>query len=219
MMTETVDLTRKTIQPDRIAELALDDEALLQGLLAGISPETRKAPLRENSSQALMYMAETWPEMLLPHWAYFVGLLKSDNGFSKYAAIYILTSLARISDQRLFERTFNLYYDLLDDESVMVAAHAARNSGRLAKAHPTLQAKITQRLLAIGKTHFDASRKDLIKGYVIEALDEYMDVAQQKAKILAFVKQQVDCTSPKTRKLAKAFLQKWEANGGSQKSA
>ncbi len=213
MMTEIVDLTRKTIQPDRIAELALDDEILLQALLAGISPETRKAPLRENSSQALMYMAETWPEVLLPHWAYFVGLLKSDNGFSKYAAIYILTSLARLSDQRLFERTFNLYYDLLDDESVMVASHAARNSGRLVKAHPAWQAKITQRLLAIGQTHFDARRQDLIKAYIIEALDEYMDVAQPKAKILAFVKQQVDCTSPKTRKLAKAFLQKWEGNG------
>ena len=212
-MTETLDLNKKTTRPDRIAELALEDEALLQALLAGISPEAKKAPVRENSSQALMYMAETWPEVLLPHWAYFAGLLKSDNGFSKYAAIYILTSLVRIDDQGRFEKTSNSYYSLLDDESVMVASHAAKNSSRVAKAKPALQTKITQRLLAIGKTHFDASRQDLIKGYIVEALDGYMEEAREKAKILAFVKEQLDCQSPKTRKLAKAFLQKWEGKG------
>jgi hypothetical protein len=210
-MTATLDLNKKTLPPDRIAELALEDEPLLQALLAGISPEGKKAPLRENSSQALMYMAETWPEVLWPHWDYFVGLLKSDNGFSKYAAIYILTSLVRIDDQGRFEKAFNTYYGLLDDESVMVASHAAKNSSHVVRAKPALEAKITRRLLAIGKTHFEASRQDLIKAYMIEALDEYMDMAQEKARILAFVKEQLACQSPKTRKLAKAFLQKWGA--------
>jgi hypothetical protein len=64
--------------------------------------------------------------------------------------------------------------------------------------------------LAIGKTHFDANRQALIASYAIEALDTYMASVQDRAKILAFVKQQVEGPSPKTRKLAKAFLQKWE---------
>jgi hypothetical protein len=216
-MAETLDLSQMTLPPDRIAELALEDEKLLQALLAGISPEAKKASLREQSSKALMFMAETWPEALLPHWAYFIRLLKSDNGFSKYAALYILTDLTRVAEPGLFEKAFNAYYGLLDDKSVMVAAHAARNSGKLVKARPALQAKITRRLLAIGKTHFDASRQDLIKGYIVEAFDEYMELSQEKAKILAFVKQQVDCASPKTRKLAKAFLQKWEEKGQGRK--
>ncbi len=212
-MTETVDLNRKTTRPDRIAELALEDEELLRALLSGISPESKKAPLRENSSQALMYMAETWPEALLPHWDYFAGLLKSDNGFSKYAAIYILTSLTPVAGPGLFEKAFNLYFGLLDDESVMVASHAAKNSGRLVRAKPALEPKITQRLLAIDKTHFDASRQGLVKAYIIEAFDGYMAAAKDKAKILSFVRQQLDSASPKTRKLAKAFLQKWGEEG------
>ena len=216
-MVETVDLTRNRIPPDRIAELALDDGQLLQALLAGISPEAKKAVVREQSSKALTIMAETWPEALLPHWAYFVGLLRSDNGFSKYAALYILASLAPLADAVLFERAFNVYYGLLDDKSVMVAAHAARNSGKLVKAQPAWQAKITQRLLAIDKTHFDPCRKALITGYIIEALDQYMDLAQDQAKIRAFVEEQLDCASPKTRKLAKAFLQKWEGKSKGQK--
>jgi hypothetical protein len=43
----------------------------------------------------------------------------------------------------------------------------------------------------------------------IEALGEYLEF-HDKAKILAFVRKQLDSTSPKTRKMAKAFLQKWE---------
>ena len=207
-MTE-IELNSKLVRPEIIAETALEDEQLLQALLNGISPESKKAPLRENCSQALMHMAENWPEVLLPHWGYFVGLLKSDNGFSKYAALYIITSLIKADETGLFEKAFNVYYGLLDDESVMVASHAAGASGRIAKAKPALQSKITKRLLEVDKTHFDANRQGLIKGYVIEALDEYFEVSKDKAKILAFVKQQMDCHSPKTRKLAKAFLQKW----------
>ncbi len=212
-MTETLDLSKKTISPERIAELAIEDQELLLALLQGISPEAKKAAARENSSKALMVMAENWPEILLPHWAYLVGLLKSSNGFSKYAAIYIITSLTRVDKEGLFEKAFNTYYGLLNDESVMVASHAAGNSGKIAKAKPALQSKITQRLLAIDKTHFDPGRQDLIKAYVIQALDEYMGESQDKAKILAFVEEQVKCTSAKTRKLAKGFMQKWGRKG------
>ena len=208
-MTKPLDLSRKTIPPERIAELAIKDEKLLQALLQGISPDAKKTAIRENSSKALMLVAENWPEVLLPHWDYFVGLLKSSNGFSKYAAIRIIASLVRVDEKGLFEKAFDMYYGLLNDESVMVASHAAGNSGRIAKAKPALQSRITQRLLAIEKMHFDTGRQDLIKGYIIQALDEYMAEAQDKLRILAFVEEQVNCTSPKTRKLAKAFLQKW----------
>ena len=212
-MADTLDLTRRTIAPDRIAELALDDEGLLRELLKGISPETKKASLREQSSKAILFMAETWPEALLPHWAYFVGLLTCDNGFSKYVALYVVADLTPAAQPGLFEKAFDVYFGLLDDKSVMVASHAARNAGRLAKARPALESRITRRLLALGKAHHAGSRQDLVKGYVIEALDDYMEQAHDKAGILAFVKQQVDCASPKTRRLAKAFLQKWAGGG------
>jgi hypothetical protein len=212
-MPKISDLSRKTTHPDKIAKLALNDEALLRDLLSGISPEKKKAPIREISSQALMSMAEQWPGVLLPHWPYFVGLLKSENGFSKLAAIHIIASLARADTEGLFEKAFDVYYDLLDDESVMVASHAAGKSGRLAKAKPGLQSRITRRLLAIDKTHFEPGRRDLIKGYIIQAFDEYMGETHDQKKIMAFVGRQVNCASAKTRKLARLFIQKWREDG------
>jgi hypothetical protein len=209
-MNVTIDLTKKSTHPDLLAEKALEDDELLQALLRGVSPDVKKQALRENCSQALLYMAEQWPEMLLPHWEYFVGLLKSDNGFSKYVAIHVVALLVPLDKKGSFEKAFNVFYGLLDDDSVMVASHAAGVSGSIAKAKPNLQSKITKRMLGIGESHFEASRQDLIKSYIIDAFDQYFEGSKDKAKIIEFVRQQVNSSSPKTRKLSKEFLKKWD---------
>ena len=104
MMNTGPNLSKKSLRPELLAGMALDDGKLLQDLLQGISPGVKKLALRENCSQALLYMAEQWPEMLLPHWDYFVGLLKSDNGFSKYVAIHVIATLVPLDEKGLFEK-------------------------------------------------------------------------------------------------------------------
>lgn len=204
------DLSLKTANHQRLAMLAREDRRILQELLNGISPEAKKTQIRENSFKALLHLSERHPAVLLAHWDYFISLLKSDNSFSKYAAIYIITTLVNADKKGRFEKAFNVYYGRLDDESVMVASHVAGTSGKIAKAKPQLQGKITKRLLAIDKIHFDAGRKDLIKSYVIAAFAEYFEVSTDQARILAFVRKQMDSSSPKTRKMAKAFLERWD---------
>jgi len=50
----------------------------------------------------------------------------------------------------------------------------------------------------------------LVKGDIIEAFDEYFEEAEDKREIIEFVKEQLKCDSPKTRKIAAKFLEKWE---------
>jgi hypothetical protein len=159
----------------------------------------------------VLYLSEQHPEVLLPHWAYFIRLLKSDNGFSKYVAVHVIANLVTAGDEGRFEKSFNAFYNLLDDESVMVASHVAGVSGQIARAKLLLLPKITQRLLGITRTHFPAERQALIMSYAIPSLDEYFAdaTAREQDRILAFVQQQFDCASPKTRKLAKDFIKKW----------
>jgi hypothetical protein len=199
------------MNPETMAQHALHNQRALQDLLDGISPKTQKSIIRESSSKAVLYLSEQHPEVLLPHWAYFVKLLKSDNGFSKYVAIHVIANLVTAGDDGRFEKSFNAFYKLLDDESVMVASHVAGVSGQIARARPLLQPKITQRLLGISQTHFPAERQALIISYAIPALDEYFanTSAREQDRILAFVQQQIDCASPKTRRLAKDFVKKW----------
>jgi hypothetical protein len=209
MILDMFDLNNKLIQPDRVAELAIDDEKLLADLLDGVSAGRQKSAVRETCSKALMHMAEVWPEMLFPHWDYFMDLLASDNGFSKYVAVYVLSSLAVVEPDGRFEKSLDDFYRALDDESVMIASHLALVSGKIARAKPKLRSEITRRLFKIDQSHFDEGHQSLVKAYIIEAFERYFDVSENKNEIMAFVEQQKDCSSPKTRKLAKAFLEKW----------
>jgi hypothetical protein len=196
----------------QMADQAVRSERALQDLLKGISPKTQKSIIRESSSKAVLLLSEQHPEILLPHWAHFAKLLRSDNGFSKYVAIHVIANLVTAGDEGHFEKTFNTFYKLLDDESVMVASHVAGVSGQIATAKPALQSKITRRLLDIDKTHFAADRQALIISYALPSFAQYFADAgaRDQERILAFAHQQLECGSPKTRKLAKDFVTTWE---------
>src|SRR5512137_1186302 len=161
------------MDPQQMADQALRSERALLDLLHGISPKTQKSVIRESSSKAILILSEQHPEILLPHWADFAKLLRSDNGFSKYVAIHVIANLVTAGDEGRFEKTFNAFYKLLDDESVMVASHVAGVSGQIGRAKPQLQSKITQRLLGIPQTHFPADRQALIISYALLSLDAY----------------------------------------------
>ena len=196
----------KNAKPEAVAELALKDEKVLQELLDGVL--SKKDAVRYGSFKALNFLSEKHPEKLCAKWDFFANLLGSDNTHHKYIAIYILANLTKVDSENRFEKLFNVYYVLLGDRSVISAAHVAVNSGKIALAKPELQAKITNRLLDIDSTV--QRHKDLVKASAIDAFDAYFEQSEDKARIIEFVKAQLNCESPKTRKKAKAFLKKWE---------
>lgn len=201
------DLSKKKLNVKNMATMALSDKAVVSELMEGIL--SKKETIRFNSFKVLLLLSEEHRAILYPHWDFFAGLLGTDNTYHKYIAIYILANLAVNDPKGRFEKIFNKYYGLLDDESVIPPAHVAANSAKIAKAKPRLRARITDRLLAMDKTRHKPERKDLIRGYVIEAFGELFEGAKNKRKILEFVKAQLNSKSPKTRKKAKEFLKKW----------
>jgi hypothetical protein len=198
------EVTAKELAKKAIKEMKLPPE-LLQEVL---SKEDRT---RYTSFKALMFVSEERPEVLYPHWNYFADMLERENTHSKYIAIYLIASLTRVDTESQFEKIFDRYYSLLDDMSVIPSAHVARNSGKIVKAKPELEAKITGKLLSIDETHHKLSHKELIKSEAIEAFNEYFGEAKDKKKIMEFVKEQLKSKSPKTRKNASEFLKRWSS--------
>ncbi len=202
------DLEKKDFNVESMVKKALKDEKVLSAVLKGIL--SKKDTIRFNSFKVLLTISEENPAVLYPHWDSFADLLISDNAYRKYIALYIIANLVRIDTDSKFEEIFDTYYRLLDDEGVIPASHLALNSGKIAKAKPELQTEITSRLLRIDETHHKPERRDLIKGYIIEAFSEYYEEAADQEEILQFVKDQLESKSPTTRKKAKEFLEKWE---------
>jgi len=194
-----------------LASEALAKGEVLSELLQRV--KSRDDRVRYTSYKALMFLIDEAPALLYGEWGRFVDLLHSDNAYHRYIATYILAGLTEADVENRFERILPEYLTLLDDESVMVAAHAAGNAARIVKAKPELEPCITGKMLEVDKTHQTPSHKELIKGYVIESFIQYYPHSQQKEKILEFAQKQLKSKSPRTKKIAKKFLEMADAAG------
>ena len=183
---------------------AIKEGKSLPGLLEAL--KSKDDTERYSSFKTLLRLSEQQPELLFPAWDFLAEMLDSDNAYWRLIAVRLIANLVAVDSENRFERIFDKYYNLLND-SVIVAGHITANSGKIARAKPGLQAKITARLLNIDKT--SQKNKDLVKAGAIDSFGEFFAESNDKEKIMEFVKQQLDCESPKTRKKAKEFLSKW----------
>ena len=196
---------KKGANPEALAQMALEDEKVLQEAFEGVL--SKNDVVRQNSFQTLNFLSEKHPNSVYGKWDFFADLIRRGNSFHKYIAIWIIANLTKADPENKFEKLFDDYYDLLGDKSVIPAGHVAAKSGIIALAKPELQTEITNRLLDIDNTV--QRHKDLVKSGAIEAFDAYFEESKDQARIIEFVKAQLNCESPKTRKMAKEFLEKW----------
>ena len=201
-------IEKKNVDAESIAKKVVNDERLLDDLLEGVSSE--KAVIKYKSLKVLMLVSEQQPKMLYPEWDFFVKLLDDDNTFLRVIGATIIANLTRVDTKNKFEKIFNKYYSLLEDESMINAANIAGRSGIIARAKPHLQGKITNKLLDIDKTHHSSECKNIIKGKAILSFEEYIGEFKDKKKIIQFVRNELQNTRPATRKKAEKFLKRWE---------
>ncbi len=203
-----IDLNRKDIDPESLVEPAVNDLDFMHQLLDGIGPRTQKAALRSNCSQAVILISQRHPAVLMVHRDYFAGLMKSDNSYSKYVALHVLGELVVSDPQHQFDCFLDDIFNLLGDESVVVAGHAAVVAARIAQGRPDLAPLVIRQLLAFDQIQPGPEHRDLVAGYIIETLWAQFNTASEVDKdlIVAFVYRRQDCGSARTRKLAKEFL-------------
>lgn len=198
----------KASAAERMARKAAKDKRLLSEVIAGITSD--RPQIKYQSGKTLIILSEQNPGTLYPQWSHLVDLLGSENTFMKSIGIRIVSNLTRVDTKNKFDRIFNKFYGLLNDDSMVTAANLVDHSGMIAKAKPKLQSRITNRLLGIDKTDHGSECKNIIKGKAIVAFGEYFEEAKNKKKIIEFVKGQLRNRRPATRKKAQRFLERWQ---------
>jgi len=204
---------RKGEHLDKVIEKSVADEIILKEMLKGL--KSKNETFRYNCFKVLFQISKNQPLLLYPEWDYFLDLLGSPNSYHRMSAINILSNLTQVDTEKKFNLIFNQYFHHLNDESMIVARYLAGSAGKIAKSKPYLQNKIVEKLLKIDSTHHEGGRKDLIKYDIIQSLSEIFEGITGKERIFTFVEKQLDCSSPKTRKVAKDFLKRFgkENNG------
>ncbi len=207
-MTPEIDLNRKNIDPAALVEPAVEDPAFLERLLDGVGPATQKGAVRSNCSQAVILLSQKHPAALAPYWESFTGLLYCDNSYSKYVALHVIAELVASDPQGRFDAGLDQLFRRLGDKSVVVAGNVAMVAARIAQGRPDLAPLVIHQLLAFDEIQPDPEHRDLVASYIIETLQSLYPGASEadKDRITAFVWKRQDCGSPRTRKLAKGFL-------------
>ena len=196
--------TQKDPQLEEAVEVAMSDAELREELLAGLL--CKQDMYRYNCFKVLFEVSEKAPTLLYPRWDDFVELLHSDNSYHRSIGLRIIANLTSVDTAKRFDAIFEPYFALLDDEKIITARYLAGSAAAVGRFRPDLQPRISEKLLAVDGTHHSKGRKDLLKGDIIRTLDTFFEDSPDRARILAFADAQLESSSPKTRKGAKAFL-------------
>jgi hypothetical protein len=189
------------------AKEAIADDVVFSEILQWVL--SKNDEIRSKNYETLVYISKRYPKSLYLKWDFLASLLDGTNHFHRNIAINLLSNLTAVDTDNKFEQIFDRYFDNIRSDRTMVAGQAALNSGKIVKALPQLQSRITNILLNIERPH-KGKQTELLKGYAIESFDMYFNESNDKKLILDFVKEQVTSNSPKTKKSAKEFLKKWE---------
>lgn len=140
---------------EEATQLATENGADLAEMLEGVV--SKEEVYQCNCFKVLLLISKGQPLALYPGWDHFVALLGSSNAYHRLAAVNIIAHLAAADAENRFDDLFDRHFDLLDDQSVVVARYAARNAGKIARSRRPLQKRVAQRLLRIDEAHRESA--------------------------------------------------------------
>jgi len=192
----------------RTASEVEGNPALVAGLLSGL--DRREPSVKYGCSRVLRVLAETHPEMLLPHWDSIARLLDCDNSFLKWDAIRAVAGLAAVDLERRFDTIFRRYFRPVPGPVLITAANTVGAGARIAGARPDLAERIATEVLKVERGSYQTPEcRNIAIGQAILSLDRFFPNLRRKRRVIEFVRRQLANRRPATRKKAERFLAKW----------
>lgn len=199
-------LEDKEINQETYAENLFRNLDVIPDYLDGLL--SKNETYRYNCFKVLYTVSEIKPEVLYPYWDFFVNHLESKNNYHKMSAVSIIANLTAVDGNQKFEVIFNTFYNNLKSQKTIVPIYVVQFSSKIIDSKPHLEEKITNLLLNIDQIH-PGKQIELVKAAVIESFSNIFERSAKKDEIITFVRNQLESSSPKTKKAAKQFISKW----------
>ncbi|HJX23420.1 MAG TPA: hypothetical protein VJ574_03310 [Candidatus Bathyarchaeia archaeon] len=204
-------LADKSMTKEELLRKVRQDLSLLPEVVEGVS--SPKAAIRYGCARALMDLSEEHPEKLYPYMEHFIGLLDSKYRILIWNAMAIIANLTSIDKDRKFDDIFDKFYSFLNDEYMVTVANVVGHSGKIALAKPQLAQKIADELLKVEgistTPHLTEECKRVIAEGSIKSLSLFFDKIEDKERVIAFVRRQIDSPRRTLKTEADNFLRKW----------
>jgi hypothetical protein len=203
-------LAERAITKKQLLETIGSDFALLPVVIGGIS--SSKATVRYGCASILVSLSAKAPDKLYSNMDFFVSLLDSERRILVWNAMAVVANLCAVDVDKKFDTIFDKYYAFLNDNYLVTVANVVSNSKKIALAKPYLIPRITAELLLVDKISTSPHLTDECRRVVAEQAIKFFNLffdkmgAEDRAKVLLFVKKQADSSRASLAKEAKLFL-------------
>ena len=192
--------------PENLAAIAVNNPSFVPTLISSLAA---KDSSKYAYAKALNLLSASHPNLLYPHFDYFVGLLNSRYKILKWNAIFILANLTTVDVEHKFDGVFDEYYHHLWDGDLITAANIVGASGKIAVARPDLRDKITSEILKVDVIPLPTTEcREIARGKALLAFTEYSASLDENNFVNGFIQRCLQSRRPATRKKAEGLLKK-----------
>ena len=178
---------------------------LVPSLIAGVA--SPRASVRFSSAKALSRLAEQSPELLYPHFDFFVSQLDCPNSILRWNATRTLACLAPADRGNKLEAALDKYLSPIPGPQMIAAATAIRWAAVIALARPHLADRLARAILGVRRAVYRTEEcRNVAIGHAIQSLERFFESIGDKKPVLGFVRAQLRNPRPATRAKARAFL-------------
>jgi hypothetical protein len=200
----------KNLSAQKFAGAARGATASVEQLIQGLNSDC--ARYKYGCAKALRRLSEKRPELLYPHFEFFVQLLDHPNKILQWQGAFVLAGLTQVDVKNKFEPIFAKYFSPVPGPVMITAANVIQGAARIALAKPELADRIAAEILKVAKARYQTPEcRNVAVGHAILALGHFIRVVTEPAPVLLFVRKQLQNSRPATRKKAAAFLQRYAA--------
>jgi hypothetical protein len=206
-------IRQAALNPPMLARKAIENPGLFGEIADGLKAD--KARIKYGCAKALRLVSEQRPDLLYPHFDFFVRLLDHDNKILQWDAAFVLSHLARVDADDKLAAVFSRYFSPIPGPVMITAANVIQGGARIAQAKPHLADRIAAEVLKVGTARYQTPEcRNVAIGHAILALGVILPLLSDPTPALQFVRKQARNHRPATRKKAEQFLKSCPGDPG-----
>ncbi|MDV0445363.1 hypothetical protein MmiAt1_09380 [Methanimicrococcus sp. At1] len=156
--------------------------------------------------------AESFPDLMYEYWDDIEKLLKHKNSYHRNFALSILARLSKADTGNKMNKCIDDYLLPLHDVKFMTADFCIQNCALICVYKPELSGKIVSAIIdSIRRGKRTERQNSFLAGTAITVFGSFYESYGNKKQLIEFAEENQNGGSPKTRKIAKAFLKKFES--------
>lgn len=204
-------ISKKDFDKAYFVELILSD-AVVRELLVEEMLTNKKIMVYYHCYYVISEASERSPELFYTDWSRYLDLLHHTNSYHRDIGLTILANLVAVDVQK-FDLIIDEYFGLLQDEKFMTAECCLKNLEKIILLKPKYADAFVHRIIDILHTsRYSEKQQALFSGKLVELFDHVYEYLEDKKRMYDFALMNSDSISPKTRKIVKAFIKKYDIN-------